>query len=93
MSFNAYDFEKYPPGMAMDETDVNLRGYIAGFSDEKVAQYDPSWSDEQVMDWEENFTDEGTVFLVCSERDVEVEEYRKVLEQFIEFRKQAGVAV
>lgn len=93
MSFDPHDFEKFPPDMAKDETDVNLRGYIADFSAEKLAEYDPSWTDEQVMDWEENFTDEGTVFLVCSERDVEVDEYRRVLEQFIDFRKRAGVAV
>ena len=81
------DFEHYPPDMPMDETDVNLRGYLDKFSDEKLAEYDPSWTDEQVLEWEENFRNDGGLMLVCCERDVDMQEYREVLELLIEFRK------
>jgi hypothetical protein len=81
------NFERLPEGMAMDETDVNLRSYFSRMSDEKLAQYVPNWTDEQVLEWDsENFKDDGTLFLICSERDVDVEEYRKVLEEHIRFR-------
>src|SRR5262249_37531943 len=80
-------FETMPAGMAMDETDVNLRAYFTRMSDAKLAEYDPTWTDEQVIAWDdENFRDDGTLFLVCSERDVEVEEYRRVLTEHIRFR-------
>jgi hypothetical protein len=71
----------------MDETDVNLRSFFSRMSDEKLTEYVPNWTDEQVMEWDsENFKDDGTLFLICSERDVDVEEYRKVLEEHIRFR-------
>jgi hypothetical protein len=55
-------------------------------SDEKLRSYDPAMSDEQLMEWDGDFRDDGTVFLVCSERDVEIDEYRQVLEEHIGFR-------
>ena len=41
---------------------------------------------EQLVEWDGDFRDDGTLFLVCSERDVEIEEYRQVLEQHIGYR-------
>jgi hypothetical protein len=80
------NYEKMPAEMRKDETDVNLRSYFARQSDERLAEYDPSWSDEQVMEWDDNFTSDGNLFLPCSERDVEIEEFRQVLEEHLNFR-------
>ena len=80
------NYETMPAGMAMDETDVNLRAHLSRISDEKLAEYRGDWTDDQVVEWDGNFRDDGTLFLVCSERDVEVEEYRRVLEEHIRFR-------
>lgn len=70
----------------MDETDVNLRAYFDRMADEKMIQYSSDWTDEQVLEWDENFRDDGNLLLPCSERDVDVTEYRRVLEQCIEYR-------
>jgi hypothetical protein len=80
------NYERLPAGMAMDETDINLRAHFSRMSDEKLREYDPRWSDEQVMAWDDNFRDDGALFLVCSERDVEIEEYRRTLVEHIRFR-------
>jgi len=80
------NYEAMPVGMAMDETDVNLRAHFSRMSDEKLAKYRPNWSDEQLTEWDDEFRDDGTLFLVCSERDVEIEEYRRVLVEHIRFR-------
>ena len=79
-------YERMPAGMAMDETDINLRAYLSRMSDEKLAEYDPTWNDDKLMAWDDNFRDDGSLFLVCSERDVDVEEYRRVLVEHIRFR-------
>lgn len=81
------DFEHYPPDMRKDETDVAIRAYLDKFSDEKVAEYDPAWTDDQILEWDENWRSDGNLMLVCCERDVDVIEYRKVLEELIEYRK------
>jgi len=86
MSDNEINYERLPADMEMDETDINLRTYFSRLSDERLTQYDPSWSDEQVRQWDENFTSDGTLMLICSERDVDVTEYRSVLEQHMDFR-------
>jgi hypothetical protein len=81
------NYETLPAGMAMDETDVNLRSYFSRMSDEKLAEYVPTWTDDQLIAWDdENFRDDGTLFLTCSERDVDIEEYRRVLVEHIRFR-------
>lgn len=80
------DYEHLPPGEDFDETDVNLRSYFCNLPDEKLAEYDPNWSDEQVIEWDGNFKDDRTLFLVCSERDVDVREYREVLEEHLKHR-------
>jgi len=83
-----WNFEKEPwtGGEEPDETSYNLRAYFDRMSEEKLLQYDDAWSDEQVVDWDGNFKDEGSLLLACSERDVEVDEYRRVLRQCIEYR-------
>ena len=82
------DYEHLPPDEPMDETDVSLRAYLAALSDERLAQYDPGWSDEQLIEWDGNFRSDGALMLVCCERDVEIGEYRRVLEQH---RKHRGI--
>ena len=37
------DFEHVPSGVPMDETDVSLRAYLAGLSDEHLTEYEPGW--------------------------------------------------
>ena len=36
------NYEVLPTGMAMDETDINLRAHFSRMSDEKLAEYDPT---------------------------------------------------
>jgi hypothetical protein len=81
-----WSFEQEPSDERMDETDINLRAYFDGMADKKMRQYSASWTDDRVMEWDENFRDDGNLFLLCCERDVDVKEYRKVLEQCIEYR-------
>jgi hypothetical protein len=81
------DYEHLPEGAALDETDINLRAHFSRMSDEKLAEYEPTWTDEQLIEWDsDNFRDDGTLFLVCSERDVNIEEYRRVLTEHLHFR-------
>lgn len=79
----AIDFEHYPAGAALDETDMSLRAYVARIPEERLRQYDPAWSDAQVMEWDGNFRSDGALMLVCCERDVPVEEFRRVLEEYL----------
>ena len=51
METQELDFEKYPPDMHKDETDVNLRAYFTRMDDAKLATYDPKLSDEQLIEW------------------------------------------
>jgi len=69
-----------------DETSYNLRAHFDRMPDEMLRQYSPDWPDEQVIDWDEDFTSEGTLLLACSEREIDVHEYRRVLHQAIEYR-------
>jgi hypothetical protein len=82
------DLEHLPGDTALDETDVSLRAYLARQSEEHLAEYDPTWTDEQVMAWDGNFRSDGGLMLVCCERDVDVQEFRRVLEQHLRFRFQ-----
>jgi hypothetical protein len=84
---NEMDYEHLPADLPMDETDVSLRAYLSRMTDERLAQYDPAWTDEQVMVWDDNFKSDGTLMLVCCERDVDVPEFRRVLEEHLRFRK------
>ena len=82
----AWNFEQAPRDDPGDETSVNLRAYLDRMPDEKMCQYHPDWTDQQVMDWCGDFRDDGYLFLICSERDVDVEEFRRELEAAIEYR-------
>ena len=84
------NFETSPADQPRDETDVSLRAYLASLSDDHLSRYDLTWTDEQVIDWDGNFRSDGALMLVCCERDVEIEEFRRVLEEHIQFRKKAS---
>jgi hypothetical protein len=86
MQQTVWQFEQEPSDEIVDETSINLRAYFDHMPDEKMRQYSPDWTDEQVMAWDDNFRDDGCLFLICSERDVEVDEYRRVLEACIRYR-------
>ncbi len=81
-----WNYEQEPTTAPMDETGVNLRAYFDRMDDDKMRQYVPSWTDEQVIEWDGNFRDDGELMLFCCERDVEVTEYRQVLEDCIAYR-------
>ena len=81
-----WNFEQEPSDRPMDETSVNLRAYFDRMPDEKMRQFSPGMSDEQVIEWDGNFKDDGDFMMLCSERDVDVEEYRQVLEECIRYR-------
>ena len=80
------DFEHLPGDKPLDETDVSLRAYLARLSDEHLAQYDPAWTDEQVHAWDGNFRSDGALMLVCCERDIDVIEFRRALEEHLRYR-------
>jgi hypothetical protein len=80
------DFERLPAHLRMDETDVSLRAYLAGLDDAHLRAYDPAWTDDEVMAWDDNFRTDGTLMLVCCERDVDVPEFRRVLEEHLRLR-------
>ena len=81
-----WNFEQEPASEPLDETGVNLRAYFDRMDDEKMRQYDRAWTDEQVIAWDENFRDDQMLMLLCCERDVDVTEYRQVLEESIAYR-------
>ncbi|MGE0882379.1 MAG: hypothetical protein AB7P14_02435 [Blastocatellales bacterium] len=70
----------------MDETSINLRAYFDRMEDEKMREYSTNWTDEQIIEWDGNFRDDGELMLLCCERDVDVIEYRRVLEECISYR-------
>ena len=80
------NYERLPASMHMDETDVSLRAYLAGLDEDHLAAYDPTWTDEEVMGWDDNFRSDGTLMLVCCERDVDIDEFRRVLEEHLKLR-------
>jgi hypothetical protein len=82
-------FEKVPAALPKDETDYALRCYVASIPPERLAQYDPAWTEEQVAEWDGNFRSDGGLMLVCCERDVDMEEFRRTVEEFLRFRPQA----
>jgi hypothetical protein len=82
-----WNFEQEPTDEPLDETGVNLRAYFDRMENKKLKQYDPSWSDDFLIEWDGNFRDDGFLMMFCCERDVDVSEYRRVLEECIEYRK------
>jgi hypothetical protein len=93
MSNQVSDLERFPDDGPLDETDVALRAHFTRFTDERMAEYDPAWPDARVVEWDGNFRSDGGLMLTCCERDVDVAEYRRVLEKHIAHRRgksQAG---
>ena len=82
-----WNFEGEPYEGTPDETSYNLRAYFDRMDDEKMRQYQPDWTDDQTTAWDGNFKDEGTLFLICSERDVDIAEYRRELENCKRYRR------
>lgn len=80
------DLEHLPGDPPLDETDVNLRGYLTRLSDAHLRQYDPNWTDEQLMAWDGNFRNDGALMLVCCERDIDAAAFRHALEQHLRYR-------
>lgn len=81
-----WNFEEEPRAEPGDETSVNLRAYFDRMPDEKMCEYSRDWTDDQVVEWDGNFRDDGELMLLCTEREVEIEEYRAVLEEAIAYR-------
>jgi hypothetical protein len=82
-----WNFEQEPWGDEMpDETSVNLRAYFDRMPDEKMREYSSGWSDERVVEWDGNFKSDGALMIACCERDVDVAEYRRVLELARQYR-------
>jgi len=88
-----WNYEQEPGDGRLDETGVNLRAYFDRMADEKMQQYLSAWTDEQVIEWDNNFRDDGNLMLLCCERDVDVREYRKVLENCISYRDRVRAIV
>jgi hypothetical protein len=86
MSHPIWNFEQEPTDEPLDETAINLRAYFDLMPDEKMQRYDSNWADQQVVEWDDNFRDDGNLMLLCCERDVDVHEYRRVLENCIRYR-------
>lgn len=84
------DFENWPPGEALDETDVSVRAYVTRLSDEHLVKYNPTWSDEELLAWDGNFKSDGSLMLVCCERDIEAAEFRRIVEAYLQFRLERG---
>jgi len=82
-----WNFEQQPLPDDCDETTINLRAYFDRMPDEKMQQYRASWTDEELMAWDGNFKDDGSLMLICSERDVDAAEYRAVLEDCLNYRE------
>jgi hypothetical protein len=51
-----------------------------------MQQYSSDWSGERVIEWDGNFRDDGALMIACCERDVDVTEYRRMLEQARAYR-------
>ena len=80
------DIEFPDDGTIPDETDISLRAYLSRIPDEKLSEYRDAWTDEQLMEWDGNFRSDGALMLVCCERDIEVDEYRRVLKEHLRRR-------
>jgi hypothetical protein len=81
-----WNFEQEPYLQSPDETSINLRAYFDRMDDIKMREYNPQWSDAELIAWDGNFKDDGALMLICSERDVEVEDYRQELEACLDYR-------
>jgi hypothetical protein len=75
-----------PLDVTPDETDISVRAYFCRMDDDRLREYSKDWSDDQVVEWDGNFRCDGALMLVCVERDIEIDEYRKIIEEHIERR-------
>jgi hypothetical protein len=91
MTQPVWNFEQQPYEESPDETSINLRAYLDRMPDEKMRQYSRAWNEDVVIEWDGNFRDDGNLMLACCERDVDVTEYRRVLEKCIEYRDRVRV--
>lgn len=80
-------FEDAPYAAPPDETDVNLRAYFDAMSESKLARLDPDCDDAALQEWDGNFRSDGSLMMVCCDRDVGIDEYRRVLRDFLAFRR------
>ena len=81
-----WNFEQEPYPDPHDETDYNLRAYFDRMDDEKMQAYSPAWTDAELMEWDGNFTSDDALLVPCCERDIDLEEYRRVIGQALEYR-------
>lgn len=90
-----WNFEQQPfvDGEKPDETSFNLRAYFDRMSDEKMLEYKEEWPDDELMEWDANFTADGELLIACSEREIDAEEYRRVLHQALEYRARVRPAM
>ncbi len=89
----SWNFEQLPRESAADDSTVNLRAYLDRMPDEKMRQYQPEWTGAQLAEWCGDFREDGVLFLVCSERDIGVDEFRSELEACIEYRRSHATAL
>lgn len=80
-------FEDAPYAAPPDETDVNLRAYFDALSESKLDRLDPDCDDAELREWDGNFRSDGSLMMVCCDRDVGIDEYRRVLQDFLAFRR------
>lgn len=80
-------FEDAPYAAPPDETDVNLRAYFDAISESKLNRLDPEWDDAALREWDGNFRSDGSLMMVCCDREVGIDEYRRVLREFLAFRR------
>ena len=83
-------FEDAPYANPPDDTDVNLRAYFDAISESKLGELNLDWDDVQLREWDGNFRNDGSLMMVCCDRDVGIDEYRRVLQEFLAFRKSAN---
>jgi hypothetical protein len=86
MTQPVWNFEQEPWEEPHDETSINLRAYFDRMPEEKMRAYSADWNDERVAEWDGNFRSDGALMIACCERSVDIEEYRRVLEQSIAYR-------
>jgi len=81
-----WNFAQEPGEEPLDATSISLRAYFDQMDDDKMQEYLPEWSDRQVVAWDGHFGDDALLAFAGWQRRVTVAEYRKVLEEAIEYR-------
>ena len=86
MSQSIWNFAQEPAEEPLDATSIRLRAYFDQMDDDKMQEYLSEWTDQQVVAWDGHFGDDAFLAPAGWERRVNVAEYRKVLEEAIEYR-------